>query len=161
MRGPAQGRRVRGEGTRSRSGHRLVQQHQVRRAGYNEPNPTLGYEGISTASAGNAKSGQVAIHETGHSLGKLADEYFYPGTPGYEKYTGPETAEPNTSTLTPTACATPGPSGTAGSANSPRTAARWARTKAAGTTSPASTGPPTTRSCGCSASRSASPASRR
>ncbi|THA56623.1 M64 family metallopeptidase [Streptomyces sp. A1136] len=69
-------------------------------AGYNEPSPTLGYEGISTASAGNAKSGQVAVHETGHSLGKLADEYFYPGTPGYEEYTGPETAESNTSVLT-------------------------------------------------------------
>ncbi|MFH7599196.1 M64 family metallopeptidase [Streptomyces racemochromogenes] len=68
-------------------------------AGYNEPSPTLGYEGISTASAGHPKSGQVAIHETGHSLGKLADEYFYPGVPGYEKYTGPEPADPNTSTL--------------------------------------------------------------
>ncbi|MGW7100960.1 M64 family metallopeptidase [Streptomyces sp. NPDC054838] len=69
-------------------------------AGYNEPSPGLGYEGISTASAGNPKSGQVAIHETGHSLGKLADEYFYPDTPGYEQYTGPEPAESNTSTLT-------------------------------------------------------------
>lgn len=69
-------------------------------AGYNEPSATLGYEGISTASADNAKSGQVAIHETGHSLGKLADEYFYPGVPDYETYTGPETAESNTSTLT-------------------------------------------------------------
>ncbi|MGW6882431.1 M64 family metallopeptidase [Streptomyces goshikiensis] len=69
-------------------------------AGYNEPSATLGYEGISTASAGNAKSGQVAIHETGHSLGKLADEYFYPGVPDYEKYTGPEPAESNSSTLT-------------------------------------------------------------
>lgn len=69
-------------------------------AGYNEPSATLGYEGISTASADNAKSGQVAIHETGHSLGKLADEYFYPGIPDYEKYTGPEPAESNTSTLT-------------------------------------------------------------
>ncbi|MFD8148758.1 M64 family metallopeptidase [Streptomyces sp. NPDC059708] len=68
-------------------------------AGYNEPSPTLGYEGISTASAGHPKSGQVAIHETGHSLGKLADEYFYPGVPDYEKYTGPEPADPNTSTL--------------------------------------------------------------
>ncbi|MEU6890381.1 M64 family metallopeptidase [Streptomyces sp. NPDC046557] len=69
-------------------------------AGYNEPSPSLGYEGISTASAGNPKSGQVAVHETGHSLGKLADEYFYPGTPGYEQYTGPEPAESNISTLT-------------------------------------------------------------
>ncbi|MET9885428.1 M64 family metallopeptidase [Streptomyces sp. NPDC006430] len=68
-------------------------------AGYNEPSATLGYEGISTASAGNAKSGQVAIHETGHSLGKLADEYFYPDTPGYEKYEGPEPADSNSSTL--------------------------------------------------------------
>ncbi|WP_371619441.1 M64 family metallopeptidase [Streptomyces sp. NBC_00454] len=68
-------------------------------AGYNEPSATLGYEGISTASADNAKSGQVAIHETGHSLGKLADEYFYPGVPDYEQYTGPEPAESNISTL--------------------------------------------------------------
>ncbi|WP_412126281.1 M64 family metallopeptidase [Streptomyces subrutilus] len=68
-------------------------------AGYNEPSATLGYEGISTASAGHAKSGQVAIHETGHSLGKLADEYFYPGVPDYERYTGPEPADSNTSTL--------------------------------------------------------------
>ncbi|MFJ9338997.1 M64 family metallopeptidase [Streptomyces sp. NPDC101733] len=68
-------------------------------AGYNEPDPVLGYEGISTASAGHPKSGQVAIHETGHSLGKLADEYFYPGVPGYEKYEGPEPTEPNSSTL--------------------------------------------------------------
>ncbi|RSS58346.1 hypothetical protein EF912_10895 [Streptomyces sp. WAC07061] len=68
-------------------------------AGYNEPSATLGYEGISTASAGHPKSGQVAIHETGHSLGKLADEYFYPGVPGYEKYTGAEPGDPNTSTL--------------------------------------------------------------
>ncbi|MER5768743.1 M64 family metallopeptidase [Streptomyces sp. NPDC001985] len=68
-------------------------------AGYNQPSPTLGYEGISTASAGNEKSGKVAIHETGHSLGKLADEYFYPGYPGYEQYTGPEPADSNISTL--------------------------------------------------------------
>ncbi|MFE9403822.1 M64 family metallopeptidase [Streptomyces sp. NPDC006530] len=69
-------------------------------AGYNEPSAKLGYEGISTASAGNAKSGQVAIHETGHSLGKLADEYFYPGTPGYEHYEGPEADQSNISILT-------------------------------------------------------------
>ncbi|MEU9233810.1 M64 family metallopeptidase [Streptomyces subrutilus] len=68
-------------------------------AGYNEPSATLGYEGIATASAGHPKSGQVAIHETGHSLGKLADEYFYAGVPDYEKYTGPEPAESNSSAL--------------------------------------------------------------
>ncbi|MEV6653205.1 M64 family metallopeptidase [Streptomyces sp. NPDC051219] len=69
-------------------------------AGYNERSQTFGYEGIATASAGNERSGQVAIHETGHSLGKLADEYFYPGYPGYEQYTGPEPADVNVSTLT-------------------------------------------------------------
>jgi hypothetical protein len=69
-------------------------------AGYNTPSKTLGYEGISTASAGNEKSGQVAIHETGHSLGKLADEYFYADYPGYEKYEGKEPGESNISTLT-------------------------------------------------------------
>jgi hypothetical protein len=68
-------------------------------AGYNIPSPTLGYEGIATSSARNAQSGQVAIHETGHSLGKLADEYFYPDTPGYEHYSGPEPRESNISTL--------------------------------------------------------------
>ncbi|MFD9967268.1 M64 family metallopeptidase [Streptomyces sp. NPDC059011] len=69
-------------------------------AGYNEPSETLGYEGISTASAGNEQSGRVAIHETGHSLGKLADEYFYPDHPGFEEYTGPEVPDPNLSVLT-------------------------------------------------------------
>ncbi|MEU3479758.1 M64 family metallopeptidase [Streptomyces sp. NPDC033753] len=69
-------------------------------AGYNERSETLGYEGISTASAGNEKSGEVAIHETGHSLGKLADEYFYPDYPGYERYLGPEPADSNITTLT-------------------------------------------------------------
>ncbi|WP_329286187.1 M64 family metallopeptidase [Streptomyces sp. NBC_00691] len=69
-------------------------------AGYNERSETLGYEGISTASAGNEKSGQVAIHETGHSLGKLADEYFYADYPGYERYPGPEPTDSNITTLT-------------------------------------------------------------
>ncbi|MFE1904216.1 M64 family metallopeptidase [Streptomyces gardneri] len=69
-------------------------------AGYNERSETLGYEGISTASAGNEKSGQVAIHETGHSLGKLADEYFYADYPGYERYEGPEPADSNITTFT-------------------------------------------------------------
>ncbi|MGW1894707.1 M64 family metallopeptidase [Streptomyces sp. NPDC002004] len=69
-------------------------------AGYNTPSQKLGYEGISTASAGNEKSGQVAIHETGHSLGKLADEYYYPDDPDHKKYEGEEPAESNISTLT-------------------------------------------------------------
>ncbi|WP_445519845.1 M64 family metallopeptidase [Streptomyces sp. NEAU-174] len=69
-------------------------------AGYNTPSPRLGYEGIATASAHNAQSGQVAIHETGHSLGKLADEYFDPRLPGYEHYSGPEPRESNISKLT-------------------------------------------------------------
>ncbi|NUP17704.1 MAG: hypothetical protein HOZ81_16750 [Streptomyces sp.] len=69
-------------------------------AGYNTPSPTLGYEGIATSSAHNEQSGQVAIHETGHSLGKLADEYFYPDVPDYEHYSGPEPSESNISGLT-------------------------------------------------------------
>ncbi|MEV8535467.1 M64 family metallopeptidase [Streptomyces sp. NPDC051211] len=68
-------------------------------AGYNEPSESLGYDGIATASARNEKSGQVAVHETGHSLGRLADEYFYPGLPDYERYTGREPAESNVSGL--------------------------------------------------------------
>lgn len=48
--------------------------------------------GLATASGGNALSGQVAIHEFGHSIGKLADEYFSPGS-----YSGPEPNWPNAS----------------------------------------------------------------
>ncbi|HVE64041.1 MAG TPA: M64 family metallopeptidase [Mycobacteriales bacterium] len=33
---------------------------------------------VATASGGHAKAGQVAIHELGHSIGKLADEYDSP-----------------------------------------------------------------------------------
>ncbi|MGV4925367.1 M64 family metallopeptidase [Streptomyces sp. BHT-5-2] len=74
-------------------------------AGYNEPSQTLGYDGIATVSAHDENSSQVAVHETGHSLGKLADEYSYPGIPGYEQYTGPEKPEPNSSVLTADAMA--------------------------------------------------------
>ncbi|WP_020524010.1 M64 family metallopeptidase [Catelliglobosispora koreensis] len=52
--------------------------------------------GLATASGGNAQSGQVAIHEFGHSLGKLADEYFTAGT----TYTGGEPSWANASKLT-------------------------------------------------------------
>jgi len=49
--------------------------------------------GVATASGGNASSGQVAIHELGHSIGGLADEYDY----GSGQYTGSEPREGNVS----------------------------------------------------------------
>ncbi|MFG2223543.1 M64 family metallopeptidase [Streptomyces sp. NPDC048644] len=66
-------------------------------AGYNNVSSQVGYDGIATASADNDQSDQIAVHETGHSLGKLADEYDY-GQPG--TYTGPEPADANLTTLT-------------------------------------------------------------
>ncbi|MFE4977834.1 M64 family metallopeptidase [Kitasatospora sp. NPDC056651] len=66
-------------------------------AGYNDITSPLGYEGIATVAGGNAKSGQIAVHETGHSLGKLADEYTYPDQGTYQ---GDEPPEANLSTLT-------------------------------------------------------------
>ncbi|UQA97418.1 M64 family metallopeptidase [Streptomyces halobius] len=65
-------------------------------AGYNDISSQLGYDGIATASSDNDRSDQIAVHETGHSLGKLADEYDY-GQPG--TYTGPEPAEANITTF--------------------------------------------------------------
>lgn len=66
-------------------------------AGYNDVKSPLGYEGIATVSGGNARSGQIAAHEIGHSLGKLADEYAYEGQGTYQ---GEEPPEANISTLT-------------------------------------------------------------
>ncbi|MER5863679.1 M64 family metallopeptidase [Kitasatospora sp. NPDC002040] len=66
-------------------------------AGYNDVVSSLGYSGIATVAGGNAQSGQIAVHETGHSLGKLADEYFYAGQGTYQ---GSEPAEANISKLT-------------------------------------------------------------
>ncbi|MFI5530960.1 M64 family metallopeptidase [Kitasatospora sp. NPDC051853] len=66
-------------------------------AGYNDVSSELGYSGIATVAGGNAKSGQIAVHETGHSLGKLADEYWYEGQ---GTYTGKEPAETNISKQT-------------------------------------------------------------
>ncbi|MFH9228237.1 M64 family metallopeptidase [Streptomyces lydicus] len=65
-------------------------------AGYNDISSQVGYDGIATASSDNDRSDQIAVHETGHSLGKLADEYAY-GESG--TYTGPEPGEANLSTL--------------------------------------------------------------
>ncbi|MGI5255703.1 M64 family metallopeptidase [Streptomyces angustmyceticus] len=65
-------------------------------AGYNDVSSQVGYDGIATASSDNDRSDQIAVHETGHSLGKLADEYAY-GESG--TYSGPEPAEANLTTL--------------------------------------------------------------
>jgi hypothetical protein len=46
---------------------------------------------VATASGSNAQAGQIAIHELGHSIGGLADEYDYP----YATYTGDEPREIN------------------------------------------------------------------
>ncbi|MFD5824251.1 M64 family metallopeptidase [Lentzea sp. NPDC060358] len=46
---------------------------------------------VATAAGSNAQAGQIAIHELGHSIGGLADEYDYP----YETYTGSEPREIN------------------------------------------------------------------
>lgn len=46
---------------------------------------------VATAAGSNAQAGQIAIHELGHSIGGLADEYDYP----YAAYTGSEPREIN------------------------------------------------------------------
>lgn len=46
---------------------------------------------VATAAGSNAQAGQIAIHELGHSIGGLADEYDYP----YATYTGSEPREIN------------------------------------------------------------------
>ncbi|WJV44348.1 M64 family metallopeptidase [Streptomyces flavofungini] len=66
-------------------------------AGYNDITSPSGYDGIATASSDNEQSSQVVAHETGHSLGKLADEYVYEE---YGRYTGAEPWESNISKLT-------------------------------------------------------------
>jgi hypothetical protein len=52
--------------------------------------------GVATSSGGNALAGQIVVHELGHTLGELADEYDAPGG----VYTGPEPGEYNVSRLT-------------------------------------------------------------
>ncbi|AXX34026.1 hypothetical protein KCV87_22410 [Actinosynnema pretiosum subsp. pretiosum] len=49
--------------------------------------------GVATAAGGNESAGQIAVHELGHSIGGLADEYEYP----YERYAGAEPRELNVS----------------------------------------------------------------
>ncbi|MEU8849746.1 M64 family metallopeptidase [Streptomyces sp. NPDC048564] len=53
-----------------------------------------GYPSLATVAGGNEHSGRIAIHELGHSVGGLADEYFTPDT----TYPGAEPGEPNVTT---------------------------------------------------------------
>jgi len=58
-----------------------------------------GYSGsnLGTAAGQNSSAVQIAIHEMGHSLGNLADEYDYGGP---QTYTGGEPSGPNSSLYT-------------------------------------------------------------
>ncbi|NUK01085.1 hypothetical protein HRW21_22665 [Streptomyces lunaelactis] len=50
-----------------------------------------GGAGVATVSGGNALANEVLQHELGHSVGRLADEYYTPGT----TYSGGEPTAPN------------------------------------------------------------------
>jgi hypothetical protein len=52
---------------------------------------------LGTAAAGNGAAVEIVVHELGHAMGDLADEYTYGGP---ETYTGGETNRANTSILT-------------------------------------------------------------
>lgn len=53
-----------------------------------------GYPDLATLAGGNGSSVELALHEFGHSFGKLADEYSYGGA---ETYTGSEPSSINNS----------------------------------------------------------------
>jgi len=55
------------------------------------------FTGVSTMSSDHALSSLIPVHEIGHSVGLLADEYFYDG---FGTYIGEEPPEPNVSTRT-------------------------------------------------------------
>jgi len=55
---------------------------------------------VATYAGGSGSAPQIAIHELGHSLGNLADEYAYGGP---SVYTGPEPSARNVSKLTASA----------------------------------------------------------
>ncbi|QIS02274.1 hypothetical protein F5X71_08020 [Nocardia brasiliensis] len=51
---------------------------------------------VATSSGGNTAAGQIVLHELGHTIGGLADEYDYPE----DRYTGGEPREVNASVYT-------------------------------------------------------------
>ena len=63
------------------------------------------FSDLATFSGGNGASPEVALHELGHSLGELADEYYYFD---YGCYQGLEPWEPNVSILDAAAMANAG-----------------------------------------------------
>ncbi|MGW8887173.1 M64 family metallopeptidase [Streptomyces sp. NPDC055749] len=56
------------------------------------------FNGVSTLSSDHASSGMIAVHEIGHSVGLLDDEYTYDA---YGTWTGGEPAGINSTTYTP------------------------------------------------------------
>ena len=58
---------------------------------------------LGTASAGNSAAVEIVVHELGHSMANLADEYDYGGP---AMFTGPEPVDANASKLTSTQMAT-------------------------------------------------------
>lgn len=67
-------------------------------AGYSSSN-------LGTVSGGNSSASQIMIHELGHAMGNLADEYTYGGP---TNYSGPEPGAPNSSKLDSVAMASSG-----------------------------------------------------
>ena len=53
-----------------------------------------GYPDLATAAGNNSSSDELMLHESGHSFGKLADEYYYADG---ARYTGSEPIKPNVS----------------------------------------------------------------
>jgi len=63
--------------------------------------PKYGGSGGSISVSYNGRDGyEVMVHELGHTLPGLADEYYYSGDPNYDTYSGSEPYAPNVTTKT-------------------------------------------------------------